>query len=83
MAKRTQNRPETGPGPFEADVFNANCSKSFPETIVNVREHPECCGTREISGTAIESPNKQGDDVTVWWNRTHGVWQYSQLWQQS
>ncbi len=64
---------------FEAEVYNANLSKSFVETVTNVSERPGC-GTKAV---ALQSANKQHQDVTIVWNEYHEVWQYSLLWQPS
>lgn len=82
MFQKNQNRPATGPGPFDAEVFNANLSKSFPETLINVVEGPHSFGYRPVTATAVQSVNKQGQDVKVWWNGTQEAWQYG-AWQPS
>lgn len=82
MARGT-DKPETGVGPFELEVFNANLSRSFVETVVNVYEGPQSFGHHNYRGTAIESENKQGQDVGVWYNGTQEAWQYDPSWQPS
>ena len=81
MAGRHQrSEPATGAGPFEVEVFNQNLSKSFEETLVDVKDVGVYCGTHEYRATAVESENKQGEDVTVAWNHYHECWQYTPTW---
>jgi hypothetical protein len=62
------------PEAVTAPVYNANWTKAFEEDITGI--HPNGAWKDEWKGTVVNSFGRNGQNVTVWYNRTRQCWEY-------
>jgi len=66
--------PRRMPSEATGAVYNANWTRAFEEDITNIRPGS---WEGEWTGTVANSFGRNGQTVTVWYNRARQCWQYA------
>jgi hypothetical protein len=64
--------PKRMPSEMVRSVYNANCTRSFEESITSIRPGSN---QGQWRGTVVDSLGRRGT-VQVWWNSARQCWQY-------